>query len=168
LVQDLNHQRFPLVEVERDVLLADQVVHHFPDGLDHLLAAHPLEVGEVEPLDQAAVDPPLDLLEIVRVTTRALRRARRLPRLARGGLLPGQSGFAGVAGGRNRHQLVASSAAPRPNSLPSGALSAASLLFFFSFTPATSRPSILMSSAYFESPFSTIGRPELIERLTPS
>ena len=66
LVQDLADQRLTLVEVERDHLLGDQVVDDLPDRLDDLVPADAVQAGEVEPLDQPAVDPALDLLEVVR------------------------------------------------------------------------------------------------------
>ena len=143
LVQHLADQRLTLVEVERDHLLGDQVVDHLPDRLDDLVPAHPVQTGEVEPLDQPAVDPALDLLEVMRCRAGPRRRLSGAPRARRAGR-PGPERWApalprspkagvpstgGQPGERSRSDWRSFGSllrvlASRPSSLPSGAVRA--------------------------------------------
>ena len=70
LVEHLPDEHLALVEIERHDLLRQQVVHHFPNRLDHLLPVDLVEIREVEAVEETPVDAPLDLLKLRRVDSR--------------------------------------------------------------------------------------------------
>src|SRR6185503_14303973 len=82
LVQNLPDQLLALLEVERCRLCCEEVVDHLADRVHHLLAGQLVEAGQVQPLDQLAVNPALDLLEEMLLRTGA--RGGGGPRWRRG------------------------------------------------------------------------------------
>ena len=62
LVQHLPDHQVPLVEVERHRFLGDEVMHDLPDGLGDLRSVQPVQIRQIESLEQTAMDAPLDLL----------------------------------------------------------------------------------------------------------
>ncbi len=75
LVQDLADELVPLLEVERDGLGGQQLADEAADRLHDLVAVEPIEVGEVQPLQELPVDVALHRKQIG--LARAVRRAAR-------------------------------------------------------------------------------------------
>jgi hypothetical protein len=63
LVQHLYNNCVPLLEVERYRFLSDQVLHYSANCLGYLLTFEPIEVREIQALEQFTVNPTLYLLE---------------------------------------------------------------------------------------------------------
>jgi hypothetical protein len=79
LVQHLHHNRVALLEVERDRFLGDEVLHDPADRLGDLLPVEPIQVREIQPLQQLPVNPAFDLLKRVD-PMRPLRHAEPVSR----------------------------------------------------------------------------------------
>ena len=158
---------------------------HPPDRLDHLVAAHPLQAGEIEPLDQSAVDPALDLLEVVRAGPDAGAFARRAGRRLGGARMEVEPGCAAAGGFSQGSRTFGPGAGPGGTEF--GFAVMLSLLRALGPTaeqrgkrrkrpprsplprmPVTCAPSPFMSRLNFELPFRTMGLPVLMERLTSS
>src|SRR5882724_6349698 len=178
LVQHLPDQLLPLLEVERRRLLREEVVHHFADRVHHLLPRELVEARQVEPLDQLAVDPALDLLEKVLLGAReqgghALGLLRgvgcALPRKLELGL-GGDPGLraAVFAAGFGHASLSPVLRTILPTSCPMNRDALGRATRSLAPSPASFAPSALTSLVYLELPFSTIGLPWLIDRMTAS